>query len=232
MRAERSEQVASAEAQITAPSSPSARRPGRLARLAGGAGVAVYRIGVRARDKLFSLSVSGGFHSFGRHSVVQPPVRLKNAARIALGEGVFVGGGSWLQVLDDAPGCVAAIDIGAGTSIVGRCVLSAAASVRLGANVLVARNVYISDHSHRFDDVGRPVLAQGIERIAPVEIGDGAWLAENVVVLPGVRIGRGAVVGASSVVAEDVPDHCVAVGQPARVVRSFGAGDDPAVRTR
>lgn len=223
MQAGTTESAGADGAPLTAPSEPASRPRGRVARLAGGAGVATYRAGVRLRDKLFSLAVAGGFHSFGRRSVVQPPVRLKNTDRIAVGEGVFVGGGSWLQVLDGAPGDGAAIAVGDGTSIVGRCVLSAAASVRLGANVLLARNVYVSDHSHRFDDTARPVLAQGVDKVAPVEIGDGAWLAENVVVLPGVRIGRGAVIGANSVVAEDVPDHCVAVGQPARVVRRFGS---------
>ena len=65
------------------------------------------------------------------------------------------------------------------------------------------------------------MLAQGVTRVAPVEIGDGAWLGENVVIGPGVRIGRGAVVGANAVVLQSVPDHAVAVGAPARVVRRF-----------
>ncbi|MGH2840338.1 MAG: acyltransferase, partial [Solirubrobacteraceae bacterium] len=64
-------------------------------------------------------------------------------------------------------------------------------------------------------------LDQGLDPVAPVEIGDGAWLAQNVVVCPGVRVGRGAVVGASAVVTRDVPDFCVAVGAPARVVHEF-----------
>jgi acetyltransferase-like isoleucine patch superfamily enzyme len=85
----------------------------------------------------------------------------------------------------------------------------------------MARNVYIADHRHAFEDEGRAVLDQGIEQVAPVEIGEGAWLGQNVVVGPGVRIGRGAVVGANSVVLGDVPDHAVAVGAPARVVRTL-----------
>jgi acetyltransferase-like isoleucine patch superfamily enzyme len=85
--------------------------------------------------------------------------------------------------------------------------------------VLLARGVYIADHGHAFDDRTRAVLDQGIDRVAPVEIGEGAWLGQNVVVGPGVRIGRGAVIGANAVVLDDVPDHAVAVGVPARVVR-------------
>jgi acetyltransferase-like isoleucine patch superfamily enzyme len=108
-------------------------------------------------------------------------------------------------------------------------VLSAAVSVRLGRAVLLARNVYVADHGHAFEDTALPVLAQGFTEARPVEIGDGAWLGENVVVCPGVRIGRGAVVGANAVVLDDVPDYCVAVGAPARVVRQF-AGDAEPVR--
>jgi acetyltransferase-like isoleucine patch superfamily enzyme len=132
-----------------------------------------------------------------------------------------VGAGSWLQVLD-GPGDGPALTIEDGTSIAGGCVLSAAASLRLGRKVLLARNVYVSDHIHSFSDPERAVLDQGIDRVEAVEIGDGAWLGQNVVVCPGVRIGRGAVVGANSVVREDVPEYAVAVGAPARVVRQFG----------
>jgi acetyltransferase-like isoleucine patch superfamily enzyme len=71
---------------------------------------------------------------------------------------------------------------------------------------------------HAFDDRTMAVLDQGVTRVAAVEIGDGAWLGENVVVGPGVRIGPGAVIGANSVVLHDVPAHTVAVGAPARVV--------------
>jgi lipopolysaccharide O-acetyltransferase len=197
-------------------------------RLVGSCSLALYRGAFRAWSKLFSLAVGGAFASFGRHSVLQPPIRIGGERRIAVGSGVFVGAGSWLQTLDGFGDSVA-LELGDGTSIVGGCVLSAAVSVRLGRNVLFARNVYVSDHSHAFENPELPVLAQGIDRIGPVEIGDGAWLGENVVVCPGVRIGRGAVVGANAVVLEDVPDYSVAVGAPARVVRTF-AGALEAVR--
>jgi acetyltransferase-like isoleucine patch superfamily enzyme len=188
----------------------------RLRRLVGSTALHLYGGQIRLRDKLFSLAAAGGFSSFGRRSVIQLPVRLSGAARIAIGADVFVGSGSWLQVLDKRG--PTAVWIGDGTSIAGGCVLSAARSVRLGRRVLLARNVYVADHMHGFADRDRAVLDQGIERIAPVEIADGAWLGQNVVVGPGVRIGRGAVVGANAVVLGDVPDHEVAVGVPARVV--------------
>ena len=169
----------------------------------GGRGsLGLYRRAVLCRDKVFSLLVSGSFASFGRRSVLQLPIRLSGEARIAIGSDVFIGSGSWLQVLGDE-GQVA-LAIGDGTSVSGNCVLSAAQSVRLGKKVLLARNVYIADHMHAFDDRTRAILDQGITRVGRVEIGDGAWLGQNVVIGPGVRVGRGSVVGANSVVLEDV----------------------------
>lgn len=185
----------------------------------------VYRLGARARGKTFSLLARGAFASFGDRTVIQPPVRLSGERRISVGSDVFVGAGSWLQVLGDEG--EVALAIGDGTSIAGNCVLSAASSIRLGRKVLIARGVYVSDHIHAYADTSRAVLEQGIDRVEPVEIGDGAWLGENVVVGPGVRIGRGAVIGGNAVVLEDVPDHALAVGVPARVVRRFAEQSEP-----
>jgi acetyltransferase-like isoleucine patch superfamily enzyme len=180
----------------------------------------------RAWRRSFSLLAAGGFAEFGAGSVLEPPIRLENQGRIAIGRNVFVGPGSCLLTHPEG-GDEVALEIGDGVNIAGTCVISAVSHVRLGRSVLLARNVYIADHGHAFEDLGRPVLDQGVTDVRPVEIGDGAWLGQNVVVCPGVRIGRGAVIGANAVVREDVPDHSVAVGVPARVVREFGRVAEP-----
>ena len=188
-----------------------------LRRIASQRFLGAYRLWIRGRSKAFSLLAGGSFAAFGPRTVVQTPVRIEGEGRMRLGSDVFVGADSWLHVVGDADGPVA-LEIGDGTSIVGHCVLSAVESVRLGERVLLARGVYISDHSHARQDAGRAVLDQGVDGVSPVEIGDGAWLGENVVVCPGVTIGPRAVVGANSVVTTDVPAGAVAVGAPARVV--------------
>jgi acetyltransferase-like isoleucine patch superfamily enzyme len=181
-----------------------------------------YRLLSRLRNKAFSIGVGGAFAAFGTRSVLELPIRISGAARIGIGSDVFVGSGSWLQVIDVDGRSGEALRIGDGTTIAGGCVLSAVEGVTLGKRVLFARNVYVSDHSHGFDRIGTAVRDQPVTRISPVEIGDGAWLGQNVVVGPGVRIGRGAVIGANAVVLDDVPDHAVAVGAPARIVRVLG----------
>lgn len=211
-----------ATATITAPTEPAAQPPSTPARILGRCGANLQRFASRARGKAFSLLVSGSFASFGTRSVLQLPIRLVGEGRISVGSGIYVGPGAWFQTLEDGDGGYGSISIGDGTSMAGNCTLSSARAIRVGRDVSFARGVYVADHAHAYDDCSLPVLAQGLTNIAEIEIGDGAWLGQNVVVLPGVRIGRGAVVSANSVVARDVPDHTVVAGAPARVVRSFG----------
>lgn len=189
-----------------------------------------YRLWIRLRSKVFSLLISGAFAHFGRKTVLMYPLRLEGEKRIAIGDRVFIGPGSWLQTLPDGENNSVAVSIGKGTSIAGACVISAVRSVQLEENVLLARNVYISDHTHKYADMDIPVMAQGVERIKPVLVKRGAWLGQNVVVCPGVTIGTGAVIGANSVVIEDIPDFSVAVGAPARVVKTIGDSQVRAAR--
>lgn len=185
--------------------------------------ISLYRGWVRSRSKLFSVLISGAFCSFGRKTVLMCPIRLEGAGRIAIGDHVFIGPGSWLQTLPDIPSNTVGISIGKGTRVAGSCVISAVRSVTIEENVLLARNVYISDHIHKYTEAGVPIMYQGVEKIEPVHIKRGAWLGQNVVVCPGATVGQGAVVGANSVVLHDVPDFSVAVGAPARVVRMICA---------
>lgn len=187
--------------------------------------VALYRLAIRVQCKCFSLLIAGSFAQFGRRTVIMLPVRLSGEKRIALGDNIYIGTNSWLQTLADGDNTAAALSIGSGTSMSGGCVLSAVRQIIIEDNVLFARNVYIADHSHRYDELGVPVVAQGVTQIEPVVIRSGAWLGQNVVVCPGVTIGRGAVIGANSVVTHDVPDYCIAAGAPARVLKKFGESE-------
>jgi tetrahydrodipicolinate N-succinyltransferase len=180
-----------------------------------------YRTAVRFRSKCFSVLISGAFARFGNRTVLMLPLRVKGENRIAIDEEVFIGAGSWLQTHPDEENQAIAISIGRGTSIAGNCVISAVRGVSIGEDVLLARNVYISDHIHRYSDLGVPIHAQGKDKVKPVVIERGAWLGQNVVVCPGVTIGEGAVIGANSVVTKDVPSHCIAAGAPVRILKTI-----------
>ena len=78
-------------------------------------------------------------------------------------------------------------------------------------------NVYVTDQNHSTADRSLPIGRQSAGE-KPVRIGAGSWLGTNVVVLPGVTIGRHTAVGAGSVVTADLPPYSTAVGSPARVI--------------
>jgi acetyltransferase-like isoleucine patch superfamily enzyme len=187
------------------------------------AALSIYRLWARVAAKAISVLIGGSFATFGERSVIELPVRIKGEARISIGDDVFVGANSWLQTLQDGDNREPAIVIGSGTSVAGGCVLSAQRQIVIEDHVLLARNVYVSDHRHRYEDAEVPILAQGVTGISPVTIRRGSWIGQNVVVCPGVTIGVGAVVAANSVVKEDVPDRTMVAGAPAKVVRRLTA---------
>lgn len=179
-----------------------------------------HRWWLRAKSKAFTFLCRGDFRQLGPRSSLALPIRLHGTEHIEIGTRVFVGPNSWLEVIaPDEPRSQPAIRLGGGVSIAGFCTITSRRSVVIEANVLIARYAYISDHSHAHAAHDRPIKDQGVTDVAPVRIREGAWLGQNVVVCPGVTIGRNAVIGANSVVKTDVPDFCVAVGAPARVVR-------------
>lgn len=179
----------------------------------------LYRFQIRLRNRIFSSAVRGAFFRFGKGSTIQLPASLWGEARVAIGSKVHVGPDSWIQYLGGEAGDTPVIEIGDGCSLSGGVVITAVSKVTLGQNVLIGRNVHISDHSHEFSAPDVPIMKQGIGNIRPVSIGDGAWIGQGVVICPGSTIGKNAVIGANSVVKGTIPDHSVAVGAPARIVR-------------
>jgi maltose O-acetyltransferase len=116
------------------------------------------------------------------------------------------------------------LSIGSFSLISGALHCDVGAPIRIGKRVRLGHDVSLLTVDHQ---VGPGDMRSGETKYGPIEIGDGAWLASRVVVLPGVRIGAGAIVAAGSVVTRDVPDHTLVVGVPARVVRNLNADPEP-----
>ena len=98
--------------------------------------------------------------------------------------------------------------------------ITCAQYIEIGENTAIGANVTITDIHHPYDDVQTPIERQDIE-VNPVYVGDDCKIYNNVVILPGTRIGKHCTIGANSVVTGIIPDFSVAVGAPARVVKRF-----------
>jgi acetyltransferase-like isoleucine patch superfamily enzyme len=110
------------------------------------------------------------------------------------------------------------LSIGSGTYINRRTFLDVIESLAIGANVAIGPGCYITDHDHGLDP-NRPVLNQDMVS-QPTRIEDEAWIGAHVVILKGVTIGRRTIVGAGSVVTKSLPSDVIAVGVPAKVIRT------------
>jgi galactoside O-acetyltransferase len=150
--------------------------------------------------------------------------------RCQVGDLISIGDQSIIEgslITDRSP---ATISIGSRTFI-GRSKLIAAKSIIIGDDVLISWDVTIVDHdSHALDFALRAsdVVEWGEGRkdwqhvpVAPVVVGNMAWIGFGAAILKGVTIGEGAVVAAKSVVTKDVPPWTIVGGNPARVIRSI-----------
>lgn len=119
------------------------------------------------------------------------------------------------------------IIIGNDVSVSDHVHIGATNRVEIGNGVLLGSRVFISDHNHgcytgKFQSSpATPPQHRPVTVGKAIVIQDNVWIGEQVCILPGVSIGAGAVIGAGSVVTKDVPAGCIAVGNPARVIRRY-----------
>jgi acetyltransferase-like isoleucine patch superfamily enzyme len=202
--------------------------PGRLARvLQDDPG----RIPARFFGKFLALRLSLKSNVVLEGKVVilgVPLIDIRKGSKLYLGDGVMLTSRNrgyhlniqaQVKLFADRPG--AEIRIGEHTRIAGSCI-HAQRSITIGKRCLIAGNCQIIDangHDLSFPNVERRLHTEGPGM--PIVIEDDVWLGTNTVVLPGVRIGRGAVIGANSVVSANVPPMVVARGNPAEVVLDY-----------
>ena len=146
-------------------------------------------------------------------SIIHPLARIDWNVRI--GRRCFIG-----RAVLDTLGGNGCIEIGDGSIVYSGAELLChhGSTIRIGRNVLFTRQAGAVTGGHVFDDPNAPILSQGI-RTADITVEDDCWIGYRAILVPGVRIGRGTVVGAGAVVTKDLPAHVVAGGVPARVIR-------------
>jgi acetyltransferase-like isoleucine patch superfamily enzyme len=179
------------------------------------AATGLHRIGMGAASRARNIYYRalglrlGGYVWLRRISISRQWSDITIDAPAALDEGVclVIGG----------PPRANKLVIGAGTYINRYTILDAHEQLHIGGRVMIGPHCYITDADHGTDP-GSSVQSQPMKR-SPVIIEDEVWLGAHVTVLPGVRIGKGAVVGAGSVVTRNVPAMTIVAGVPARILR-------------
>lgn len=178
------------------------------------------RISNKFKIILFKALYKNKFRAFGKKSSILSPINIEGIQNISIGSDVYVALNSWLAAVSHTNSSKCELLIDSGSRIGNYNHIYATKSIIIEKNVLTADKVYISDNLHSYTDINIPILKQKIKQIGTVVIGEGSWLGENVCVI-GAKVGKNCVIGANSVVTKDIPDYSVAVGIPAKVIKSY-----------
>lgn len=92
--------------------------------------------------------------------------------------------------------------------------------VRIGDNTILAQNVVLSGLNHNYENIDQPIRLQGVS-INPIIIDDEVWIGANSTITAGVHIGKHSIIGGGSVVTKNIPPYCIAVGNPAKIVKQY-----------
>lgn len=171
----------------------------------------------KLRCKIFILLNKHNFAQFGKNVFIFDP-QVWNPQHIHLGSNLWIGDKVWLAVSSNRSDSKLVIKdkvrIGRFSEIY------ALQSIILEDGVVAAENVYISDNTHAYNDINRFIRDQEVEYTGEVVIGSGTWIGRNVCIIS-CTIGKNCIIGAYSFVRQDIPDYCVVVGNPARIVKRY-----------
>lgn len=167
----------------------------------------------KLKCRLFAWFNSYAFGAFGKHNYLFD-LELLNPKNIFLGSNLRI---SKTRLASSKGG---KLIIGNHVAIGRFSQIYALQSIIIEDGVLMAENTFISDNTHTFTDITTPVRDQDIKPLGNVVIGSGTWIGRNVVV-NGCKIGRNCIIGAYTFLKKDIPDYCVVVGNPARIVKRY-----------
>ena len=173
-----------------------------------------------AQRRVFYFLNRRKYRFLSPQAVVQELLRVDGRENISIEKGVIIQKMTWIAAVPLTNESSCHLSIGEGSIIGNFNHIYATGEIFIGKNVLTADKVYISDNLHQYENINEPIMYQGIKQLPQLVIGDGSWIGENVCII-GASIGENSVVGANSVVTKDIPDYCVAVGSPARVIKKY-----------
>lgn len=164
----------------------------------------------------------------GSHCYLHHSCKISNGKYIILGEKNYFGEGSkiliwdkyicnslnWTQTLNPS------LKIGDNFSATRDLTIQCTGNINIGNDVTLGSNVFICDENHGTNPLIPDYLDQPLV-VKDVSIGDGVWIGEKVCILPGVHIGKKAIIGAGAVVTKDIQGYSIAVGNPASVIKVF-----------
>jgi len=129
------------------------------------------------------------FKRFGTNVTIEPKIFFYNMSESEIGDNSGIGIGSYIG------------------------------TVKIGRDVMIGEELIVISQNHEFGDLRTPMWKQGWKKDQPVVIEDDVWIGSRVILLPGVKVGKGSIVAAGSIVTKEVPPYTIVGGNPAREIR-------------
>lgn len=161
-----------------------------------------------------------------RNPGINRTVKYKEPANLVIGDNCRIGENSYLLCWNEysfgklKQKLKGTITIGNNFSATRCLTIQSCNNVCIGNDVLVASNVFICDYNHGIENTEGSYL-NNLLTPSEVHIEDGVWIGQGAYILPGVKIGKHAIIGAGSVVTKEIPEYCMAVGNPAKVIKRY-----------
>ena len=176
------------------------------------------------KSLIYTSWISRNFNFFGKGSLINPNCSLWGGEYISIGEKCIISSGAvltaWDKHGDDK--FTPRVIIGNNVSIGSDCHISAINLIKIGDNVLTGKKVTIIDNSHGKSEllsISTPPALRALFSKGPIHIDNGVWIGDKVTILSNVHIGKNSIIGANSVVTQDVPPNCIVGGIPAKIIK-------------
>lgn len=158
--------------------------------------------------------------SLGHKARIYSGLKINGPKNIFIGNNVYIGRLAWLAAMPLTNDRNCKLVIQEGVYIGDFAHIYSTSSITIGKKALMANKVYITDNLHGYDNIDVPYVDQPIKQLKPIHIGEGCWIGESVSII-GASVGKQSIIGANSVVTKDIPDNCIAVGSPARIIKRY-----------
>ena len=179
----------------------------------------IYHLFIK-RDVVLS-SYKWNFKKFGKNSTLYSPRCIRGKKYISIGNNTTILNDVRMQVYNDITKKASNIIIGNNCYIGYNNSFLAGGNIIVEDGVLLASNILITSENHSIDPESSVYYMNQSLLCNDIRICEGTWIGERACILPGVTIGKKCVIGAGSIVTKSIPDFSIAIGSPARVIKTY-----------